>query len=100
MTRMETEMATSEIEARRSLDALRAVAPPASKPHLDAAPAALARFMDLNAQIIALSRRNTNVRSLALSLDQKRAITGRCEERLHALQIALGRRGYSGVRER
>jgi hypothetical protein len=100
MTRMETEMATSEMEARRSLDALRAVTPPASKPHLDAAAAALARFMDLNAQIIALSRRNTNVRSLALSLDQKRTITVSCEERLHALQIALGRRGYSGVRER
>ena len=100
MTRMETEMATSEMEARRSLDALRAVTPPASKPHLDAAAAALARFMDLNAQIIALSRRNTNVRSLALSLDQKRTITVSCEERLHALQIALARRGYTGMRER
>ena len=100
MTRMETEMATSEKEARRSLDALRAVTPPASKPHLDAAAAALARFMDLNAQIIALSRRNTNVRSLALSLDQKRTITVSCEERLHALQNALAKRGYIGMRER
>ena len=100
MTRMETEMATSEMEARRSLDALRAVAPPASKPHLDAAAAALARFMDLNAQIIALSRRNTNVRSLALSLDQKRTIAVSCEERLHALQAALARRGHTGMRER
>jgi hypothetical protein len=100
MTRMETEMATSEMEARRSLDALRAVTPPASKPHLDAAVAALARFMDLNAQIIALSRRNTNVRSLALSLDQKRTITVSCEERLHALQNALAKRGYSGTRGR
>jgi hypothetical protein len=100
MTRMETEMATSEKEARRSLDALRAVAPAASKPQLDAAAAALTRFMDLNAQIIALSRRNTNVRSLALSLDQKRTITVSCEERLRALQSALARRGYSGMRER
>jgi hypothetical protein len=100
MTRMETEMATSEMEARRSLDALRAGAPPASKPHLDAAAAALARFMDLNAQIIALSRRNTNVRSLALSLDQKRTITVSCEDRLRALQTALARRGYTGMRER
>jgi hypothetical protein len=100
MTRMETEMATSEKEARRSLDALRAVTPPASKPHLDAAASALAIFMDLNAQIIALSRRNTNVRSLALSLDQKRTITVSCEERLHALQNALAKRGYIGMRER
>jgi len=100
MTRMETEMATSEKEARRSLDALRAVTPSASKPHLDAAAAALARFMDLNAQIIALSRRNTNVRSLALSLDQKRTMTVSCEERLHALQNALAKRGYSSTRGR
>ncbi len=100
MTRMETQMATSEMEARRSLDALRAVTPQASKPHLDAAAAALGRFVDLNAQIIALSRRNTNVRSLALSLDQKRTITVSCEERLRALQNALARRGYSGIRER
>ena len=78
----------------------RAVTPQASKPHLDAAAAALGRFMDLNAQIIALSRRNTNVRSLALSLDQKRTITVSCEERLRALQNALARRGYSGIRER
>jgi hypothetical protein len=100
MTRMETQMATSEMEARRSLDALRAVTPQASKPHLDAAAAALGRFVDLNAQIIALSRRNTNVRSLALSLDQKRTITVSCEDRLRALQNALARRGYSGIRER
>ena len=100
MTRMEKEMATSEMEARRSLDALRALTPAASKPHLDAATAALTRFMELNTQIIALSRRNTNVRSLALSLDQKRTITVDCEARLRALQGALAKRGYTGVRER
>jgi hypothetical protein len=100
MTRMETEMAASEKEARRSLDALRPITPAASKPHLDEAAAALARFMEFNAQIIALSRRNTNVRSLALSLDQKRAVTARCEERLRALQAALAKRGYTGIRER
>jgi hypothetical protein len=100
MSRMEKEMATSEMEARRSLDALRALTPPASKAHLDAAAAALTRFMELNAQIIALSRRNTNVRSLALSLDQKRKMTVSCEESLHALQNALAKRGYTGVRER
>ena len=54
--------------------------------------------MDLNAQIIALSRRNTNVRSLALSLDQKRTMTATCEESLRALQDALARRGYSATR--
>lgn len=100
MTRMEKAMATSEMEARRSLEMLRPLATPASQPQLDAATAALTRFMELNAQIIALSRRNTNVRSLALSLDQKRSITVECEARLRALQDALAKRGYTGVRER
>ena len=54
--------------------------------------------MDLNAQIIALSRRNTNVRSLALSLDQKRTLTTACSESLHALQDALAKRGFTGTR--
>ena len=51
--------------------------------------------MALNAQIVALSRRNTNVRSLALSLDEKRKLTGPCEETLRLLQAALDKRGYS-----
>jgi hypothetical protein len=56
-------------------------------------------FLDLNAQVIALSRRNTNVRSVMLSLDEKRKITVSCEESLHALQNALAKRGYTGIRE-
>jgi len=99
MTRMEKQMATSEMSARRALESLRPLAAPASTPKLSAAGAALTRFMDLNAQIITLSRRNTNVRSLALSLDQKRKLTESCEESLHALQAALAKRGYSGIRE-
>ena len=54
--------------------------------------------MGLNGQIIALSRRNTNVRSLALSLDQKRALTATCEESLRALQDALAKRGFTSAR--
>jgi hypothetical protein len=45
--------------------------------------------------IIAQSRRNTNVRSLALSLDEKRKLTGPCEETLRALQAALSKHGYA-----
>lgn len=98
MTHMEGQMATSAATARDAIDKLRPLAAPASRARLDAAGAALDRFIDLNAQVIALSRRNTNVRSLALSLDQKRTATAACEESLGALQAALSKRGYSGVR--
>jgi hypothetical protein len=98
MTRMEKRMATSEAAVRKALETLTPLVQPASRPRLAAASASLDRFMDLNTQIIALSRRNTNVRSLALSLDQKRTITVSCEESLRALQDALAKRGYTGTR--
>jgi hypothetical protein len=100
MTRMEKQMATSETAARQALDQLRALLPPASQGQLRAATAALDKFLDLNLQIITLSRRNTNVRSLALSLDEKRKVTASCEESLRALQAALAKRGFTGIRER
>jgi hypothetical protein len=94
MTRIEQEMATSEATARSALKGLGPLIGPGSEPRLADARAALDRFMALNAELIVLSRRNTNVRSLALSLDQKRALTIACEERLQALQAALAKRGY------
>ena len=97
MTRLE-EMASSERLARDALQALAGLLPPASRPQLDGATAALHRFHDLNAQLIALSRRNSNVRSLALSLGQKRVLTARCEESLHAIQDALSKRAFAGTR--
>ena len=100
MTRMEKDMATSETAARKAIEALRPLLPPAAQGQLRTATAALDRFMDLNMQIIALSRRNTNVRSLALSLDEKRTITTSCEASLRALQAALAKRGFTNIRER
>jgi hypothetical protein len=97
MTRIEEQMASSEREARSALDML-ARLQPGSKTQIAAAALALTRFMDLNAQLIALSRRNSNVRSLALSLGKKRMITAGCEESLRALVDALARRSLSGTR--
>lgn len=98
MTRMEKRMATSEAAARNAIETLMGLVPPASRPRLAAASASLDQFMSLNAQILAYSRRNTNVRSLALSLDQKRTLTAACEESLRALHDALARRGFTGIR--
>lgn len=98
MSRMEKDMATSEMNARNALVMLRPLVEPASRPRLATAATALDRFKELNAQIITLSRRNTNVRSLALSLDQKRTSISACETSLHALQDALAARGHVGSR--
>jgi hypothetical protein len=54
--------------------------------------------MEVNTQIIGLSRRNTNVRSLAMSLNEKGKLTTACEDRLRALQAALAKRGFTATR--
>lgn len=95
MTRVEQQMATSEAGARAALGSLAPLAQPASRPRLAAATAALDRFMGVNAQIVALSRRNTNVRSLALSLNEKSPLIKACEDSLTRLQEALHKRGFT-----
>ena len=75
------------------LTALAAVAPPAASPQVVAAESALNKFLELHIQIIALSRRNSDVRSLALSLGELRILHGQCENDLHALAEALEKGG-------
>ena len=98
MTRMEKSMATSEAAARNALTTLSSLVEPRSQPNIVAAKAVLDRFMAVNQQIITLSRRNTNVRSLALSLNEKGKVIPQCEEVLHALRDALAKRGAVGTR--
>ena len=98
MTRMEKSMATSEAAARNALKALSSLVEPRFQARIVAATAALDRFMAVNQQIISLSRRNTNVRSLALSLNQKVKVIPKCENVLHALRDALSKRGFTGTR--
>jgi len=98
MTRMEVQMQTSEAAARSALGTLGALVQPASRPRLTSASAALDRFIAVNAQITALSRRNTNVRSLALSLNEKGKLTAACEDSLRALRDRLAARGFAGTR--
>ena len=98
MARMETEMAASEAAARTALTTLASLVDPPSRARLATATAALDRFMAVNAEIVAQSRRNTNVRSLALSLTQERLVTAACDESLRALDDALGKRGFSDTR--
>jgi hypothetical protein len=96
MTRIEERMVTSERSARSALDAMTGLLPPELRSRLTTATAALDRFMSVNAEIVSLSRRNSNVRSLALSLGQKRTLTAKCEETLRSLQDALAQRSLEG----
>lgn len=98
MSKIEQRMSAAELAARGDLKTLAASIPANLRPKVVAATTELDRLMEANRQVIGLSRRNTNVRSLALALNQKRAAVSGCEEALHALQQALAKRGYVGTR--
>jgi len=98
MTRMESTMKGSLAAAHKALDTLTGSLPPAAGAPLAEAAAALDRLAATNTEIVALSRRNSNVRSLALSLGKKRTVTAECDESLQALEDALARHHFAATR--
>ncbi|MCC7010725.1 MAG: hypothetical protein IT184_18080 [Acidobacteria bacterium] len=98
MGRIDRRVRQAETTARAALASLDSVIGPASTPRLAEARAALDRFMTLTNQVIELSRRNTDVRSLALSLTEKGKLTTACQSSLRALRDALAKRGFTGTR--
>jgi hypothetical protein len=98
MTRMEGQMAASEAAARKAIAGLRAALPDDPGGQLAAALAALDRFTAINREIVTLSRRNSNVRSLALSLGEKRVATSACDDQLRTLETALAKHEFAATR--
>lgn len=98
MTALERDMATAASTARSALNSLSVLVTGPSRPRLAATAAALDRFLALNAEVVALSRRNTNVRSLELSLNRKRVLTAACVNSVRMLSDALAKRGLTATR--
>lgn len=98
MSRMETSMKAAASRARQAIESLKPLVPPSAAPQLAAAAGALERFTKTNDEIVALSRRNSNVRSLALSLGKKRTVTAECNDILQALEDALASHHFSATR--
>jgi hypothetical protein len=86
MDEMEADMQSLDTQVTEALQSLHALVDESGKPFLDAAWAAYKDFQTIHAEIVALSRQNTNIRSFALSLGQKRKMTAQCQEVLAALQ--------------
>jgi len=98
MTRLEEQMAASEAAARASLEELSSLLGPAGRKELDAAREQLERFAATHRDLVSLSRQNTDVRSLAVSLGNKRELTAACDAALVALQDSLAKRGFRATR--
>ena len=86
---MEASMANEEMAMRKDLDGLAAL--PALQGDVDLATATsgFGHYGEIKTRILALSRENSNVKSLALSLNQKRKAMVACMDALNALQQAL-----------
>ncbi|MEQ1870978.1 MAG: hypothetical protein ABL961_13250 [Vicinamibacterales bacterium] len=97
MTRIEAKMAASNAAAHDAVTRLRSRLPGAA-PAWAAVTTALDQFIDINRQIVELSRRNSNVRSLALTLGRKRVVVAAAEDQLHALEEALATHAFTATR--
>ena len=72
MDQIESAMKTEEENVKMSLSALSEFSDDRSRASLDEGRAAFAEFMAVNAEIIRLSRQNSNIKSMELSLGRKR----------------------------
>jgi hypothetical protein len=89
MDRMEYLMAREDRRVHESLDELAAMEKLTHDPNLATARSSYARFSDTKTQILKLSRENTNVHSLTISLNQKRKIMFLCLDALANLRNAI-----------
>jgi hypothetical protein len=99
MAALEAQMASHERAARAAIASLSSPdQPPATAAALGHASQALDRFLAQNAEVVRLSRKNTNVRSLALVLGPKPALIAACDGALQRLAAALAKRTSGGTR--
>jgi hypothetical protein len=97
MDQMEASMTRESVRVRKELDELAALPGLKGDKDLAVAASAFVRHGELRAKILALSRENTNVRSLALSLNQKRKAMTASLDALNALRQAMLDEPIAGV---
>jgi len=88
MTELEKQMNDLRTQAREALSGLEKLAPPGGVP-LAIAKAQLDQLDKQSDDLVALSRRNTNVLSVDLALRTKPPLTRACDDGLHVLEVAL-----------
>jgi hypothetical protein len=88
MDELEARVAGEDRTVRSDLKELAALLGPGS-PDVEAATSCYARFTEMKTRILDLSRQNTNVRSLLISLNQKTTAVQACQESLDVLERRL-----------
>jgi hypothetical protein len=97
MDELEVLMSKEDKQIRKNLDELTALRNLKQNAHLATAVSSYAQFSKIKTQILALSRENTNVKSLSISLNQKRKVMLLCQDTLNKLQQAILGEPITGV---
>lgn len=97
MDELEALMAKEDKQIRKNLDELTALRNLNQKANLATAVSNYARFSKIKTQILALSRENTNIKSLSISLNQKRKVMLLCQDTLNKLQQAILEEPIAGI---
>lgn len=89
MDQIEAKMKRLDEQVQDALSRLDGLVADPGKSLIDEARKSYREFQTTNAEIIGLSRRNSNIRSLAVSLGQKRSTMAQCMDSLNALEEAI-----------
>jgi len=98
MNTIEAAIKQHEQEITNSLRTLRDLVPPEKQKTYQEAQTAFYELMKVTAQVIDLSRQNTNIKSFELSLGRKRKISAQCSEILVSLEDAVKAREFKATR--
>ena len=98
MDRIESKMKDYLDTAEKNLHALRSLPALRGSAELVNAESAYKRIVVINAEVVRLSRLNTNIKSSALSLGKKRLISAKCQEILGALQDTIESHRFKATR--
>jgi hypothetical protein len=97
MDELEALMSREDKQILKNLDELTAFRNLNQKAYLATAVSSYAMFSKIKTQILALSRENTNIKSLSISLNQKRKVMLLCQDTLNKLQQTILEEPIAGV---
>jgi len=98
MDQIEAQMKAEENDAVKSLDGLTGTVSEGGREGLAQAKTAFTEFLGVTAKVITLSRENSNIKSLELSLGRKRKVATQCDEILATFQETVQSRTFKATR--
>jgi hypothetical protein len=98
MDELENLMDMNEKKVRHALHDLSRITARQGRVTSNDALSAFMKFMEVHREVLRLSRMNTNIKSLELSLGRKRKVAVQCEEILNSIQDAVQDRSFKATR--